>query len=604
MPPQRSGLQCSLPSITFVASEDEAKATPRGSALIVASMVERLGITTLAGELDMGKHHGLGIEHMLLIFLLFSAYGATSVTDLRKKAEEDTALAEIMAGVGEIEEHVLRYYRGRHDVMTLESLLGQFIGSVQHTSRFESRKDGVLALDDSTIEKFGKNMEHIAVVYEHCEKRYCLGYVVVSTCYCDADKLYPVNFQFRIQTEEERRRAEDAKLKKKAGVDFRTKGALVDWLQVLEDEGRLPSIYSLVGKLVTVENFQELDARSLPWVAAAHERLPLRNINGERAWGWADLKRKTLANKPDISATAGLRFYTKEVSLHQYGPEVDFVVVTDLAGQEVDHLILQRVSHKERVVRILQFFEREGEPEASKLHIGVDLIRRAKEESSIKAETVAADAWFFVVWFVKELLGVSGIKRVVSKLKIDQLVLFRNEWLRADELWKIAGLKFRHERKKHFKWAKLKVGVDGLGLVQVVLVQELDEKRPWRIIAEYIVVCTDAEWPPLKVVAAYKLRWGIEVFYRAAKQRFGMTQFHDENFVAIHFHMTFVFLGYLMTAVLRQITPGLHDRTLGEIIDLYLRAHVRIKKKGNQIIVFVGPRFAELFGIPSLAQSP
>jgi len=275
MPPQRSGLQCSLPSITFVASEDEAKATPRGSALIVASMVERLGITTLAGELDMGKHHGLGIEHMLLIFLLFSAYGATSVTDLRKKAEEDTALAEIMAGVGEIEEHVLRYYRGRHDVMTLESLLGQFIGSVQHTSRFESRKDGVLALDDSTIEKFGKNMEHIAVVYEHCEKRYCLGYVVVSTCYCDADKLYPVNFQFRIQTEEERRRAEDAKLKKKAGVDFRTKGALVDWLQVLEDEGRLPSIYSLVGKLVTVENFQELDARSLPWVAAAHERLPL-----------------------------------------------------------------------------------------------------------------------------------------------------------------------------------------------------------------------------------------------------------------------------------------------------------------------------------------
>lgn len=552
----------------------------------------------------MGKHHGLGIEHVLLVFLLFSAYGATSVTDLRKKAEEDTALAEIMAGVGEIEEHVLRYYRGRHDVTTLESLLGQFVGSVQHTSRFESRKDGVLALDDSTIEKFGKNMEHIAVVYEHCEKRYCLGYVVVSTCYCDSDKLYPVNFQFRIQTEEEKRRAQETKIKKKAGIDFRTKGVLVDWLQVLQDEGRLPSVYSLVGKLVNIESFQELDKRRLPWVAAAHERLPLRNIDGVRTWQWAELKRKTLANKPEVSETAGLKFYTKEVSLHQYVSEVDFVVVTDLAGQEVDVLLLPRTSHQERVARILHFFEREGEPEASKLHIGVDLIRRAKEESTIKAETVAADAWFFVVWFVKALLDIPGIKRVVSKLKVDQLVLLRNEWLRANELWKVPDLQFRHERKKHFKWAKLKVGVDGLGLVQVVLIQELDQKRPWRVIAEYVLVCTEVDFSPLKVVATYKLRWGIEVFYRAAKQRFGMTQFHDENFAAIHFHMTFVFLGYLMTAVLRQITPGLHDCTLGEIIDLYLRAHVRIKKKGNQIIVFVGPRFAELFGVPSLAQSP
>jgi hypothetical protein len=279
-------------------------------------------------------------------------------------------------------------------------------------------------------------------------------------------------------------------------------------------------------------------------------------------------------------------------------------VVTDLADQEVDVLILPRTSHKERVARILQFFEREGEPEASKLHIGVELTRRAKVESNIKAETVAADSWFLVVWFVKALLEIPGIKRVVSKLKVDQLVLFRNEWLRTDDLWKIADLKFRHERKKHFKWAKLKVEMDGLGLVQVVLIQELDEKRPWRIIAEYVLVCTEADWSPLKVVAAYKLRWGIEVFYRAAKQRFGMTQFHDENFAAIHFHMTFVFLGYLMTAALRQMTPGLHDCTLGQIIDLYLRALVRIKKKGPQIIVFVGPRFAELFGVPSAALSP
>jgi len=207
--------------------------------------------------------------------------------------------------------------------------------------------------------------------------------------------------------------------------------------------------------------------------------------------------------------------------------------------------------------------------------------------------------------FLELLLGIQGIKRIVSKLKIDHQVLFGGKRMRADQLWEIPGLQFRHQRQKCFKWARLKVAINGLDhLVQVVLVQELDRKRPWRVIARYIVVCTDAEWSPLKVVAAYKLRWGIEVFYRAAKQRFGMTQFHDEHFAAIHFHMTFVFLGYLLTAVLRQMTPALQDRTHGEIIDLYLRALVRIKKKGKQLIVLVGPRFAELFGIPPPQQSP
>jgi hypothetical protein len=83
-----------------------------------------------------------------------------------------------------------------------------------------------------------------------------------------------------------------------------------------------------------------------------------------------------------------------------------------------------------------------------------------------------------------------------------------------------------------------------------------------------------------------------------------MTQFHDEKFAAIFFHMTFVFLSYLMTAALRQMTSSLSDKTIGEVIDLYLRTLVRIKKKGNELIVFLGPSFVEAFGLPSLAQAP
>jgi len=306
-----------------------------------------------------------------------------------------------------------------------------------------------------------------------------------------------------------------------------------------------------------------------------------------------------LANKPDVSEVEGLKFYSKEVSLPDYDRELDFVIVTDFTGGEFDVLLLPKARHLERVEHILRFFEREGDPEASKLHLGVDLIRRAKQEGGIKAATVAADSWYFVTWFVEALLEVTGIKRVVSKLKVHHQVFVRDQWIRADQLWQIPDLNFRHDRKHGFKWASLTVAMEGLGPVRLVLVRELDKTRQWRIIAEYIIVCSDADWSPLKIVAAYKLRWGIEVFYRTAKQRFGLTQFHSEHFSAIHFHVTFVFLAYLMTAVLKQITPALLDATLGEVIDLYLRCLVRIKRKGDELIVFLGPHFVDIFGLPN-----
>lgn len=592
-----------LPRIVFEVAKAEASATPQGSALILSALIERFELADMARELGMDKHHGVSIEHVLLVFLLFSAYGATSISDLEEKAKADTSLASIMDGIGEITQRVLRYYAERHGESTLNQLLDRFVRRAQETPRFESREDGILALDDSTFQKFGKNMEHIQVVYDHCDKQYYLGYVVVSTCYCDATKAYPVNFEFRIQTEEEKRRAEEGRLKKEAGIDFRKKGALAQWLQVMKDNKQMPRTLSLVNSMVSVESFKQAEAFQLPWVAGAHERLPLYDTDGKKRWKWEDLKRKTLANKPDVSEVEGLKFHSKEVSLPGYDRELDFVVVTDFAGNEYDILLLPRAPHQERVARILDFFEREGEPEASKLHLGVKLIRRAKEEAQIKAPTVAADSWFFVVWFVQALLKIPGIKRVVSKLKVNQQVFFRGQWLEADQLWNTPGLQFRHERKKGFKWASLLVGIEGLGDVRVVLVRELDKTRPWRVIAQYIVVCSDPAWSPLKAVAAYKLRWGIECFYRTAKQRFGMTEFHCEHFAAIYFHMTFVFLAYLMTAVLRQMTPTLLDRTLGEVIDLYLRCLVSVKRRGRQLVVFLGPRFAEDFGLPT-ALSP
>ena len=55
--------------------------------------------------------------------------------------------------------------------------------------------------------------------------------------------------------------------------------------------------------------------------------------------------------------------------------------------------------------------------------------------------------------------------------------------------------------------------------VKLVLTQEFDKSR--RLKAQFILVCTDIQFPTHKIIDAYKLRWNIEVFYRNAKSSFG-----------------------------------------------------------------------------------
>ena len=60
-----------------------------------------------------------------------------------------------------------------------------------------------------------------------------------------------------------------------------------------------------------------------------------------------------------------------------------------------------------------------------------------------------------------------------------------------------------------------------------------------------------------------------------------------------------VFLAYLVTAVLRQMNPALVERTLGQVIDDHLNCPVPIKRQEDDLTVYVGPRSAEDFGLPS-----
>ena len=80
-----------------------------------------------------------------------------------------------------INDRATGYFAASHEETTLEQLLDRVVQRAHEQKRFATRRDGILAGDDTTVEKTGKSTDDIAIVFDHCNDRYYLGFVIVST---------------------------------------------------------------------------------------------------------------------------------------------------------------------------------------------------------------------------------------------------------------------------------------------------------------------------------------------------------------------------------------------------------------------------------------
>jgi hypothetical protein len=580
------------PQIEFHQASKPIEQTPTSAPITAKLLMERFGIADIWRDLNMDKHHGVPAEHIILILLLYSSYNVDSVERLQKKAQIDRALAAVIESINLINNKLILYFQEINAPETLEKFLDQAVKSMQKHKRFASKKEGIIAVDDSTFEKTGKKMEHISIVFDHVEKRYILGYVIVSTAYADNKKTYPINFQFRLSTDKDQQDRQVKAIKKKHHIDLRKKGALLQFIDQCGQNNVLPDFINVAGQHLEPKTLNSIDIKNIPWIGIPNTKTPLLNHNNTR-WDIGELKRKDLNKKPVAIDTIGWQIYSKEVFLDHYG-KLDFIIVCNNAGQQLGIFVAKPLPMHEKVQLLQNYFERQEPADNNKLNIALKCIERAKE-ADIAAQTVSCDAWYFVDWFVVAVLLIPDIERVVSRMKKNYPIIYNGEMINAGELFNL--LKFRPAGDRNRKVAAAKVQLQQSGTrVKLVLIQEFDKSR--RLKAQFILVCTDIQFPTHKIIDAYKLRWSIEVFYRNAKQRFALTQFHTRRFEKVHCHVTIVFLAYLLVAQLKLCHPTLKELTFGEIIDQFLNSPVIIKIKRAVIHVYLDPAFVLAFGMP------
>jgi len=576
------------PQIKFQISEEEISEQPKVSPFILQKIIQQLSLDKIAIELEMNKHHGISIENIIFVLLLYSSYGVKSISQLAKKAQKDVSLAKYIEDVKKIDNKIILYFQELNDISTYEELLDRIISSSQDRGqRLSTKKNGILIVDDSPLVKTGKKMDKIEIIFDHVEKRYVLGYVLVATSYADDTKSYCVNFEFRFSTEEDKKRAEQKKLKKSAKIDLRKKESLIEWINVQINNGAEIQDVEVSGVNLKPKTLRELDKRDIIWLGLPSTKTVLSKT-GNKQWELEKLKEKTLRKTPMILELEGWKIYTKPVVLNDYG-EVTFCIVNDLQHNELGCFLTKKNVITKNAYVLQNYFNKQQPADNNKLKIALRLFERAKN-AGVQAETACGDAWFNVAWFIEEALQIGGIKRFVSRIKSNTEVSHNNQLIKVNELWGKVALKLISGRS--IKAGATIVDVKGFKHpIKLVFVQELDECGIVK--GKYILVCTDTHYSIEQTIRAYKLRWSIECFFRTGKQRFGLDKFHVRKFRKIHSHVTFSFISYLLIASLKNSTPKLNDLTFGQIIDQFLNSLVKLKQTTNKLIVYIGSGFQD-----------
>jgi hypothetical protein len=426
-----------------------------------------------------------------------------------------------------------------------------------------------------------------------------LGYEIVSTLYADWKKHYPLFFGIYQPDEAQQAKIAEAKERKKLKVDRRKADDFVRWMRHQVAEGKQPQVVELSGNQLSPGIRGELDSMGVTWVGISDQRRRY-TLNGETE----AVKTKTLLAR---------NVEQQWINLDDVGYRIAFLgTATCTLGQ----VMLVVVEHMDDAVRRLYVLPVQDKADATsllslvlshapdgvssgKLRLMLDLLRLGRE-AGIRSETATFDRWYFIPWFILEVLAL-GFKRVVIPAKAGFNYTYNDQIYDLSALWDMwcpQDFKAVTCRSKPYRLLSRQVSVKDVGIVQMVFVEQLNPKG--EVVHRFVLMCTDLHFSPLNVLLVYKLRWFIEVCYRECKQNHGLSHFHARTWETIYGQILLSFLAYICLSLTRLLTTSLRDRTLGWIKRHYFNSLVRLSiLPGGETVIELSPTLLDHYGLPA-----
>jgi hypothetical protein len=578
------------------------EAQPRASGHLMQQFWEKMKFDQILESLGQIKWKGLPLSSLFLALLLFGVMDAKSDSDLSSKVKGDPLLGA-MCGVELLDRQQLYRLRKRLSSDEYDEWLAHLLRQLQADPRTASRSDGVVGGDDTVFFKSGRKMPDITLVYKSSEKRFGLGYVMPTTHYADGDKDYPLFGRLHKRSEEQKQAAADKRSRRRQQLDGRRPEDEKAWLSQLVAEGRRPEVVVLRGPRLSPGFVQHCGALNLPWLGVSPSNRRYTMANGQEKTAKA-LRQQTIKEQQwRILNDEGARFCALGEAASTTLGQVTLILVERMAdGERTLYLAAAALAAADWLTLLQSALTSEqSAPDNSKLQDMLALL--AKSKPFIKAQTATFDSWFYVPWFLKQVLDL-GFQRVVLPAKTNRIYSVGGaaktwqEWektVTSPQRCSVLG--------RDISVRRLKVHDPDLGQVQLVFAQDIERHKQNGHTVEslgnvYCLLCTDPKWPPDKVVRAYKLRWKIEEFYREVRQNHGLTHFHSRDAHAIHGHLVFAFISFICVALTRLWYPPLKALTLGTIKRQFFQAIVTLERRHTILAVVFPPDFVDQFGLP------
>jgi SRSO17 transposase len=230
-------------------------------------------------------------------------------------------------------------------------------------------------------------------------------------------------------------------------------------------------------------------------------------------------------------------------------------------------------------LKLLLNYQRRLQRFKSKIELSIELIHKT-ESLGIKAKTYAFDSWFLCKEIIKVISSYG--KDWISVLKSNRNLIIKNKKISVSKYAKsIPNACFRQVKTKggNSYWVFTKVVyVCSLGKVRLVISYDNKSLRG----DPTFFVTNRKDWEPVKILSSYELRWGIETFYRDAKQHLGLEAYQLRNGKGIKRHWylvllahTFLMLNVHNSRLVRRLkaklsTIGESSRTLADEVTMSL----------------------------------
>jgi hypothetical protein len=159
----------------------------------------------------------------------------------------------------------------------------------------------------------------------------------------------------------------------------------------------------------------------------------------------------------------------------------------------------------------------------------------------IPVDYILMDTWFTSVGLLKKLRGICGTTHIIGMYKYNSKIEVGSKVKTLSQLKKQKA-KPKRCRKFNYYYHCYLSEINGLEVA--VFISKRGKNGKW-----HTLITTDTSLKFVKAIEVYSIRWSIEVFFKEAKQLFGLGKCQSTNFDVQIAQITITMIQYLLTSI-------------------------------------------------------